>query len=645
VTFGVLARFLALRRISIRVWQKMNSAGTTLPGNSAGDWLRSRRVVGLLLLLLTIGPVFCGHYFYTPYWQSNDDPFMEMTLRGFQLPGGPSPFVVYSNMLWSWPIAGLYRLSQEIPWYFLAHLVARLVSCAVVMRLVLSAATSWQQVLIAGVYAFTVDVRYCVFTQFTETAALVAGAGMLTWMRGPRGLRTGWWQWSAAVVGLLVVGGLIRGESAKLLMAIGLPAGLCLLVVPVWRRVVRLARQDRSAMARTGEVGAVGPFGAILPRRWLVVCAARCAVLAVAAGAIVAVDSVNRGLYAREPGFSEFIEYNALMARLVDYGQMPYREETLPAFAELGWSENDYALATAVFRTDTRVYSLENFRKLANWFAANVGRIPNEVSIEAAMAEFLGAENALLRWLPLASLLLLRHRPRSLLAAGVMIATLLFVYYYLALYMKLPGRVFRPSSGFFLLFLLTNPARARGVAGPWGIAAGVIGVCLLGMAGWTHLDALSDRAARFGRAEREYRAMIRGIGPFGQEPGLVFVEGCALPYEAIPAYEGPQDTAAIRRVWIPYSRVPVWEEQRKAWGVEDVMVALVRRPGTTLLGSEWVAARVQQCLYERYGILARVVPLTENFYPIYGGLVRLFRFEVVEPPQSPREPTKSEAEK
>jgi hypothetical protein len=582
-------------------------------GSLSSPW---RRVHLLVFALLWLGPTFAASLLSAPYWQTNDDPFTDRSLRGFQLPDGPDPYPFHSGTPFTFPLAMLYSLTQEVPWFFLAHLACRLVAAGVLIRLALHSSRTWERVLLLAVNCATLEVGYFIFGQFTETGVLITAAGMLAWIRGPRamGLSRGWW--SALVVTTVCLGGAVRFKSCALTLVMLLPPGVVLLAWPhaMWwlRRLWRRGSSPRlvAESLRTGR------------SLWT-----RGAPMAITLGALFVLEVWNAHVYGRTPEYREFLQYAIAQQELFDYGQRPYREDTRAAFESVGWTANDHTLAKCALQLEEDKFNKDVFLKLAKWFDQNVGRILEPIDWPTVVGNAFSGGNALFLCLPLGSLCLLRHRRKQLAAFVVVVAMACVVLAYCGVYLnKLPLRVIRPTAALVVLFMLTAPARRRPFDGPLSIALKVIGVIFPLLAAVAYHDNLWPEQRRYAAVEKEYRRMMAEIAPYGREPGVIFIVGCAMPYEAIPAYDNPYEYASIRTVFLATARFPAWKKQLDAWDTRDVFRSILYRPDTYLLMDPGLVPMIWQALYERFGEAGQAQVLTGPFDTTFGGKVHLVRF-------------------
>lgn len=594
-------------------------------------WPRNLRYSLLAFTVFWLGPTAVASLWSAPYWQTCDDWHIDRTLRGFQLPGGPDAFAVYSGLVWTLPLSLLYSLTQDIPWYFIAHMAGRMLASWVVLRLALRSSGTWERLVLVGLYCGSLDTGFFVLGQFTETAVLLSGAGILAWIRGYRLLGVSKATWFTIVVAAMCLGAAIRYKSCLLTCAALLPPGAVIMAWPGAVRWFRLLRKHPAA-GGTSCAALLTSCAGLPGTRW-VLC--RSLPMAVALSAVVGLQFLNDRIYSANAGFKEFVAYVTPQQELYDYGQCPYRVDTKEAFDSVGWSQVDYYLAMIAFQTEEDKFSREAFLKISEWFDQKYGRIIKPVDWGAVFSNTMSGANAVFYCYPIATLMLLRHRRRHLVAFVVVISTTLLVLLYCGLYLnKLPLRVLRPSATLIILFFLTTPARSRPGASLADAALKALGVCISLVAAGAFLHDLSRSQQSYANAEKEYRRMMEIIAPFGRDPGLIFAVGNAMPYESIPAYDNPHEYSDVRVVWLPTSRFPNWEQQRVAWGVPDVFNAILHRPNTYVLTPNLAAPILGIALLERYAVIAPLESMTDTFV-FHRDRVRLVRF--VPPEQALRE--------
>ena len=367
---------------------------------------------------------------FTPAFQQNDDVVMAMIASGRGVAARADAHLVFMNVLAGELLRRAYAWAPAWPWYG-----SLLVAVAALAQVALLHARRRPLAYLAWFAA--VGATFVVRLQFTSVGGLAAGTGLALWIgRARDAVRDG----TPAR----------RGEARSSRRSCCCSAACCASTPCCSRswsgcrslldRLLRLER--RRALRAAGGLGAV---------------------LALA----LALHAVDRAAYARDPGWSDFLELNSWRARIVDYGAGGDGAERRALESRLGWSENDGVALRRWLYPDRSVFPVEKLRAL----------------VQAAPAARPGAEEAWARvreafsypsFLPLALVLPL------LVAAGgtrsglrILLLTLVpsaAVVAALAVFLRAPEHVGLPALAFVPTALLAasddGPRPRRVGAGP-----------------------------------------------------------------------------------------------------------------------------------------------------------------------------------
>lgn len=518
---------------------------------------RRALVQALAAVVLLLGAILAV---FTPAYQQNDDVVMEMIASGRGLALQGDAHLVYVNVLLGELLRRGYGWAPGWPWYGLLLVGGvAVVTLALLYAQLRSAGApldrrgALRRWLVCVGYCAAVAAVFVVRLQFTAVAGLAAGAGVALWICG---------RLSPVVPALLLLlGGLLRFDALLLALLLALPLAA--------DRLLRLGHGR--ALRRLGGLAAV---------------------LALA----FALHAADRLSYRGDPGWREFLELNAVRARIVDYGAGGGAEGRALE-GRLGWSANDAALLRRWFYPDRAVYPIEKLRALVA--AAPVAR-PSAAEAWTRVREAFSYPSLL----PLALLLPLlvatgeaRERLRTLaltLLPAVLVLTLL------AVYMRAPEHVGLPALAFVPTALLATSGDS---AGPgrraWRVAlalaaAGILLACRQG---------LTDSAA----VAEENRDLHRSLAMVAAGPQRLLVDwGGAFRYEAVLPLEDTSYLAGLRLYSLGWpQRSPVADRMLEAFAIDDVARALVEREDVALLMNPAWGDSLARYAREHYGARIR----------------------------------------
>jgi len=254
-------------------------------------------------------------------YEENDDVMMCMIANG-SYSGTPDCHLVYINVIYGWVLTLLYGLTQAVEWYTLSFAVLHVLSMTVLSYCVLTTPNRarWERVLWL-LFLYVLWARIIVALQFTTTAGLVCLAGCMMLLRESKKAR-----WSGVV--LVVIAALVRYMAAGLVGVLMAP-----IIVYTYRT------EWRKYMAITVMLAAV----------------AGCRM-------------VNHHVYAGDPDWKYYREYNQLRAQLSDN---PNAYQLQPEQLPEGVDEVDYQLLLR-FVADPEQIDLPTIRRIH----AVVGGVP-----------------------------------------------------------------------------------------------------------------------------------------------------------------------------------------------------------------------------------------------------------------------------
>jgi hypothetical protein len=260
---------------------------------------------------------------------------MNMMVSGVGLTDTPIPYLLFTHVGVGFVLRGLYLAAPGTPWYGLYLLALQFLAFALSGVALLRLGASLAATLVWLAWLAIFGAVTLVSPQFTQVAALLAGAGILACLslvQAPPRTGAGRMVLGGASLLALLLGSLVRFHAFLLALMVLLPLVL-----------TRLA-----GGARRG---------------------ARSAGVALLAGAVTAASLLvwaERRYYAASPGWERFFEYGALRAEFTDRQRVSYSPDRLADLRAVGWTEVDLEMLRNWFYMDPEVYSLDRLRFLAS---------------------------------------------------------------------------------------------------------------------------------------------------------------------------------------------------------------------------------------------------------------------------------------
>lgn len=267
---------------------------------------------------------------FWPSYETNDDIGLALFVNGAR--GAYDAHFIYSNYVLGCILAGLYRVSDAVPWYAVLQYFVLFSSFTVIAHVTLkrlnNACALWLSVTV--LYFFAYDGYISV--QFTKTAGIATAAGVLLLFYALDENRI---RLRALIAGyvLACIGFMYRNQQFLAVFALMSGIGI------FWLLECLKKREH-------------------LKRRLLCCFAVFAGCIVLAAGLSLA----DRYAY-RSQEWQDYFEYNELLTELMDYGFPDYVQNE-EAYQELGIDRIAYRLYRGWSYTDTEKFTAEVMRRL-----------------------------------------------------------------------------------------------------------------------------------------------------------------------------------------------------------------------------------------------------------------------------------------
>ena len=420
---------------------------------------------------------------FDPRWDTNDDVGMSMIAHGYGGVDYGSDLLLFSNVVWGRIVRSLPSIDGLLG-YSTATLLALTLAASTVVYFLLRLGI---RPFVAGLILTVAFMRPILFPQFTETAGLLAIAGVLGLLAYDRH-RSAFDLVLACCLAFLAY--LIRDQELALVVAVALP------LVP-WRKL---------AASRAARIAAAG----------LAIC-------------IIAATVANVRAYS-SPEWQTFRQQNLARAPLTDFGAAKFILELPDLMQRHGLSPNDIVLVSRWFFVDPRLSNPELLWALMSEIPPQTALEKNLASSVSGLSLLLGPQLLTLTLLGAAMLMILL-RPRLFVAWFICLAAFLA---FTAAGRSPPIRVCLP-----LLALLTIAAVTMDLQVPRWRRLILFAALLAG--------ALVNAWNLVGEAIASDKAVAQARQNRFVSPESTFVWGGSLPYEMVfPLFTRERDVRSTR---------------------------------------------------------------------------------------------------
>ena len=346
------------------------------------------------------------------FYLTNDDVAMRLLAEGrFATGAGPTPFLLFMNVILGALLATLYRVTDVVPWYDLVMVTITLVACVALVRVWTAprTVTAYLAALLLAVFFF---MPLFATPKFSLTGMTATAAGLTLLARPLTVPLDDESRRRHLIAGslLVILGALVRWEATVNLLCQAVPSVI----------VTRLPAMRRRGMAAV----------------WPVARAA--AIVTALVGVTIA---MHFAAYAVTPGWREFPRFNLARASLTEYAtNVPLTPALVSAVgARTGWSANDFTMLQSWFFVDPTLFTLERLQAAQAVYAEHA--TPRSAALDTVatwVRDLLFTTNAPAMFV-LAAVALARPRPlRHLVTLACLIGVLYLVLLVVMLNLKAP---------------------------------------------------------------------------------------------------------------------------------------------------------------------------------------------------------------
>ncbi len=519
--------------------------------------------------LLAAGFLLATYAFFTPHFQYSDDVQMLLLFKGVAMAQAPSALNQRENILLCTLIRELYIHFPRVQWYSLMLVLTQFLSLwALLAAFQWGAHRGFRTVLFLFASA-GIESYFFANLQWTMTSALAAlGAFFLLaslWRekgRNPPALA-----WLLAFL-LVILGVQIRYPSVGLIGLIALPA------------ILALSREKENAPVRLSVL--------------------RFLALAVLASLLsVGFDDYH---YHRDPAWAKSIEFFNQHFELFDVRNPVYDLQSKPLFDSIGWTPNDLYMFVDWYFLDQDTYSIENLKKLNDYFPKFGFDKPGNDSPVQKLG-FDTTQITLFFFLALGWLV-----PRgSYRALGLTALWTFLLLVFLMGYEKLPERLFLPAL-FFLVVLGVFYAVPKWKSpsldpkkSAWVLGVSALLAVALGLFTAYFFQKELTRNARWVQCEQMMKTCMENLHP--QDGQLYAAWFWGFPMEFVGAFDDFEIYRHFNMVALTwFQRSPTTRAQMERFGVKDLFRDMVDNPNLFMIcnGTDMEFYKVH--MREKYGM-------------------------------------------
>jgi len=514
--------------------------------------------------------------FMTPAYDVNDDPAMALVSSGFGTINGPDEHLIYTNVLIGKLLKQLYQMTPLIPWYGCYLLLVHFISYCLLLYVLLLLDRQWLSLTGFLLFYLGTGIYFLTHLQFTSTAFLLGLAGLSLILTNlivdAKGDRHHWLKWGGALC--LIASSLIRLPAFQMLVLASLP--LLLAVAFQFFRQVKVSSYLAPAILTV--IGVLG-------------CAA-----------------YDQHYYQQDEGWQTYKTHLAAVAELINYVQIPYKDQTKPLFDEVGWSNYDFWMMKDWFYLDPEVYNVtrvEDFKKRSQEYT--LWKFPEVMHyrITSAKAAFL---NPIFLFCFIGSILIIRqieNKSWQRRTVKWMLGWTVLLMFWLLIYLKLPERVYIPLGCFpFFIAIFFNAANSsrqteleQAQQRPsvyWGtlVLFLVVGILVWNQKHWS--DQVVSINQRFKQDLKQLHQ---------QMPDRVFLAWAPFPIDCFLPLDDLSESKDLKYLWLTgRQNTPLFQQRQSAYQIKSPYTDLYETDRLLLISNPVSNRNLQGYLKQHYGV-------------------------------------------
>jgi hypothetical protein len=162
------------------------------------------------------------YLFFTPYFETVDDPFIILAAKGWGIVSLASPYILNANIFLGFALKHLYAFCDSIPWHSLILITAFFLGFWAYLIVLIDSKTTWEKLVFFLLGYLSVDLYLLVWLHFTSAAMLACQGGLFLLLNSVK--KRTWSNRSALLAGLcLCWGSLLRPNAFFLTILSFLP--------------------------------------------------------------------------------------------------------------------------------------------------------------------------------------------------------------------------------------------------------------------------------------------------------------------------------------------------------------------------------------------------------------------------------------
>ncbi len=524
----------------------------------------------------------------TPTYDTNDDPAMGLTVSGYGNINGPDEHLLYTNIVIGIVLKHLYVAAPLIPWYGLYLLSALFLANWLLLYALLLLNRNYLSILGFTFFYMVVSVYFLTHLQFTSTAFLLGMAGLVLILSSvildSKGTHFAWLKWEGALC--LIASSLIRYSSLQMLILLALP--LLLVCCFQYFKLIKFKSY-------------------VIPGTFAII-------------GVVSFHLYDQHYYQQDDDWKSFIQSHAAIAKVVNYAQIPYTDQTKPIFNEVGWSAFDYWMLRNWIYLDPETYSLSRVQKFQERIdELSLRKFPQvmQVRIHTARSAFI---NPTFLFCFVGSIVLMWQNKKCAWKRRTVIGMLLWTVLLmlgLVIYMKLPERVYIPLISFPLfisLFFAVGQFRDKDDYEVSTVRSSLKYIILILVLTSCFLTwNQKQRSDRIVRSNLRFKQDLKQI--YQQMPNKIFLAVATFPIERMLPLDNQSEINNLKYLWLTgRQNSPLFQEKMREYQIRSPFRELYETERLLLIFHPKMNPILKGYLKQHYGVDVTLQSVMEGGY-------------------------------
>jgi len=495
--------------------------------------------------------------------------FVFLSFISSGLGGSPEPdeHLFFSHVFIGLGLKYLYSHFPGYPWYGLYHYAIHFVSMIILLYAILNLSFTITRFIFFLVYFAVIELFFLNNLQFTITAFVAGQSAVFLFLSFLNKKTIKSWLIIICCIALLIISSMVRPQSFRLITIVSSP----IMAIFFFENV-----KNSNIVLKY-----VLFYSLVFISTFYL-------------------EIYNKSYFNNDPRYKDFVLFNELKSRFIDWNYITYNDDTKRIFDKVGWSKNDFFMFSSWFFADKELFSIEKIREIAD----NFPKYNTNISIGYVAGTFI--KKLYLMILPIiVSIFFIIYVPlnkQNILAIAASFLLVGTIMLYLIVFLKLPLRVYHPMFSYLAILCLYLTSNNKLTIATKNKFIKTLLCSMTFIVVLISIYKISNISKYNIEKNQRFREDLIKLRPTKDQ--LYVVWGASLPYTSILPFESYDYLQNFKYISLGSRlRTPIAEKRMREYGVKDIYRDLYSKDNIFLIINNLRYAYLySQYVLEHYGI-------------------------------------------